>query len=551
MSPQRCVDVGAMPMQHPATESGAEGDVASGAEGDVASGAPPVEPVPLGEYHLAVNDLLAAIAKRASVLNWVSSTLRCSRKFTIAAVRRNVGALRFVHSAFKEDVSVMSAALSAWVRRRETRDAVLEAVPPGLWACKVFVMAAVRLDALLLGRASDELKSDQDAALAALRSSSIDASKRAAVLKIVPLVLWTHEAFVTAAVRVDGLLLRFASATLKADAGVVRAAMLHSSGALEFADRSFAANRDFVLAIATTPNTAPNNTRLRGRPLQHAASALQDDEELVLAAVRSCGAALEDASAALKANKGVVLLAVTQKGCALRHATPALQADAEVVTAAVASEGTALQYACCDLRESRDIVRVAVQKDGEAFRYTTSVLRADAAFVFEMCALSGAALRHATYDIRDDRGVVLAAVTQDGRALKFASPALQEDEAIVLAAVTQDGHALKFAHKTLRNTQAIVTAAVYSNGTALQFASDALRNNKAVALTAVRSKGWALRFVHHDLVADKDVVLAAVQQDGWAIGYAAVHLHKDPDIAAAVAMRPAEKPAWMMLLSLT
>jgi len=61
------------------------------------------------------------------------------------------------------------------------------------------------------------------------------------------------------------------------------------------------------------------------------------DKEVVLAAVRLWGLALEHADATLQADKGVVLAAVQNHGFALQYAATDLQADKEVVLAAVTS----------------------------------------------------------------------------------------------------------------------------------------------------------------------------------------------------------------------
>ena len=72
-----------------------------------------------------------------------------------------------------------------------------------------------------------------------------------------------------------------------------------------------------------------------GAALQFATEALQDDWEVVFAAVQQDGAALTFASKALRGNRSIVLAAVTQYGYAWLEASERLQADRGVALAAV------------------------------------------------------------------------------------------------------------------------------------------------------------------------------------------------------------------------
>ena len=62
---------------------------------------------------------------------------------------------------------------------------------------------------------------------------------------------------------------------------------------------------------------------------------LQNDKEIVLAAVTQCGDAWHHASRELQSEKEVALAAVTQDGRAINHASEELQSNKEVVQAAI------------------------------------------------------------------------------------------------------------------------------------------------------------------------------------------------------------------------
>ena len=83
---------------------------------------------------------------------------------------------------------------------------------------------------------------------------------------------------------------------------------------------------------------------------------MRADKEVVMTAVSNDGWALKYASDDFKADKEVVLAAVTQRGDALEHASDALKADKEVVIAAVSQKGYALKYASEKLQNDPDII---------------------------------------------------------------------------------------------------------------------------------------------------------------------------------------------------
>ena len=69
--------------------------------------------------------------------------------------------------------------------------------------------------------------------------------------------------------------------------------------------------------------------------MEYASEQLQNDEEVVLAAVTDCGVALQYASDKLQNDKAIVLAAVSQDGNAFDHASEDLQDDLEVVQTAI------------------------------------------------------------------------------------------------------------------------------------------------------------------------------------------------------------------------
>ena len=79
-------------------------------------------------------------------------------------------------------------------------------------------------------------------------------------------------------------------------------------------------------------------------------AALAPRPDVVHAAVRRDGLALEFAPVDLRADAATVRVAVAQNGDALRFAAPELRADKELVLLAVRSQGRALQHAAKPVR---------------------------------------------------------------------------------------------------------------------------------------------------------------------------------------------------------
>lgn len=210
------------------------------------------------------------------------------------------------------------------------------------------------------------------------------------------------------------------------------------------------------------------------------------DSQVVLAAVRQNGAALEYAAPQLQADADIVLDAVTNNGLALEHASPALQADAKIVLAALRQIGFK-------------------SRAQNVFDCVSSELWKNRAFVLSVAQEHEVGLRMASLALRDDRDLVLAIVKRRGLALQAASDNLKRDREVVLAAVRCVGSALRYAATALQADAEIVLEAVSQDGSALQHAADELR-------------------------ADKSVVLAAVKQAPVARHYATVSLQMHPEV---------------------
>ena len=85
---------------------------------------------------------------------------------------------------------------------------------------------------------------------------------------------------------------------------------------------------------------------------------LKVDKEVILAAVKQNGKALEYTDEKLKADKKIVLLVVKQNGRTLEYADEKLKANKEVVLAAVKQDVSALDYVDDSLKNDPDILAI-------------------------------------------------------------------------------------------------------------------------------------------------------------------------------------------------
>lgn len=228
------------------------------------------------------------------------------------------------------------------------------------------------------------------------------------------------------------------------DEALVLAAVRNAPMAIQYAnDRCRGEVMEIVLAAV----------RGDGHALQHVGFPLKWDEEVNIAAVTQQPFALRHSP--MKDNRNVVLAAVASNGLILQHAAPHYQNDDEVVRRAVETTPSALMYASWQKRSDRDIVLCATRKQSHALMYAnprffndldliqqSNIQLADAVLRVKK---NGMKLEAESAVYRSDYVVVYVAVEQNGLALQFASNILRAQPAITAAAVAQNREARKFA----------------------------------------------------------------------------------------------------------
>jgi lambda repressor-like predicted transcriptional regulator len=241
------------------------------------------------------------------------------------------------------------------------------------------------------------------------------------------------------------------------------------------------------------------------RMLFWAPDILKTDRGVVMAAVKRDGRSLVHSGRSH--DREIVMAAVKQHGASLYYASEELRADREIVMAAVTSynnQWQTLVRASEELRADREIVMAAVKRDGRSLAYASEELRADREVVMAAVRQHGISLESASEELRADREVVMAALMRNGDAMQFAS----------------DVDALYYASDELRADREFMMEAVGLHGMALAYASEPLKADRELVLRAVREWGEALEYASDELRADRHIIGWAVKQDRSAIEHA-------------------------------
>lgn len=176
--------------------------------------------------------------------------------------------------------------------------------------------------------------------------------------------------------------LRWADKSLQGDKNLVLSAVDKNWCAIQYASKDLQNDYDVVMtAIASQKQSSvlfienqrrpfsvvyeegpfgeeesyvPNGAYIQS-PLAYA-SKLRNDKEVVLAAVKKNGLALEYASTSLKNDSQVVLEAVKENGAALQFASKELRGDRKIVFEALKTYGDVAKFASPELKNDRNFI---------------------------------------------------------------------------------------------------------------------------------------------------------------------------------------------------
>lgn len=364
----------------------------------------------------------------------------------------------------------------------------------------------------------------------------------------------------------------FVPPKLRGDKEVVQAVLAKHPAVLEVMACELRDDNDIFAAVVDLAKRCPGSSGLPANFLQHFSMRIRSDRTLMLrlctlqAGVSSMG----HISSTLRNDKDFMMQvfhgcmdsfgsAKDHKGI-LRFASARLQDDKDLVLAAVRLAGLNLKYATPSLRRDRDVVIEAVKGDSTAFRFclpgeVKNELLRDRHYALEYILKTAPIGRHVFRSCLDhfpnDREVVLQAVSMMTIGQKWAWSLIPEDfrsdrafikEAIqknakvylklpeeyqkeleIALCVCQnddvDGNTILEATERcpalLSNHDAMLAVARCWWGDVLhetlQFSPIEIRSNKDIMMEAVANDFTALDLCSDDLQEDRDIVLAAVE----------------------------------------
>ncbi len=215
------------------------------------------------------------------------------------------------------------------------------------------------------------------------------------------------------------------------------------------------------------------------------------DREVILAAIsteyRNGVSSLKYASSDLQDNEEIVLAAIKVKGNAIQYASNRLKNDMGVILAALENNGGVLEYVGDRLRNDKEFVMLALEKDDNV-SYMSNELKADKGFVLSIINKFGLVWfligdmfkDFAESKLCDDKDVVLAAVRRVPEFFEYVSMRLRADKEVALVAVEKDGMVIQFADKQLMNDKEVALVAITNNPHAIYYVSTELQNDSYI-----------------------------------------------------------------------
>jgi hypothetical protein len=139
-----------------------------------------------------------------------------------------------------------------------------------------------------------------------------------------------------------------------------------------------------------------------------------------------------------------------------------LQNNREVVIAAIKVHAGDLKFASEELKNDKEIVKLAIDEYPACIMYASDEIKNDKDMILYCVSQNGFCLQYANDRLRNDKEVVIAAILNNGESIQYASSELKDDEEIVIMAVKSSQQALGYASDRLRNNKKVVLVALES-----------------------------------------------------------------------------------------
>lgn len=280
-----------------------------------------------------------------------------------------------------------------------------------------------------------------------------------------------------------------------------------------------------------------------GLQLRLAPPTMKADREVVLMAVSRNYKALEHAVEPLRKDVEVCLTALAQDKHAVDFVEQCMWSNREFVLAAVKRHWDNIMKVDDDLQD-KEIALVTLEHNALGFQFLSDELRADR----EICI---AGVRHSlkildfvepqdVTRLHHDAEFMRLAVLQDCRTVELAQGEAADDHQVSINAVKQDWRAWKLCPDDHKHDPAVVLAALQQDMCSLSIAFEEMPVDHETVLALV-SKNWGV-FPHlpKQHQQDVEICLSAAKADWKSVSYMPEEVRTNPEIGMAVVSQSGE-----------
>lgn len=225
---------------------------------------------------------------------------------------------------------------------------------------KEFVLKCLGLSKFLIEDAPEQFLDDKDCAIAAIKRKGLHA------FVVISDRLKNDKEVAIAAIDYQPICYDVISATLKNNKEIILFAMGKDPGLIQLIPKIYKDDKEVVLKCLSFKYV--NNEDETN--LQFVSERLQEDQEVVLTAIKNRGNNLQFAGKEFKKNKEMIVLAI-KNGGSLEHVGKKLRDDPEIVLLALKNSGSQLKYAGNAFKKDKDIVLMACQDNIENIQYAS------------------------------------------------------------------------------------------------------------------------------------------------------------------------------------
>lgn len=376
-------------------------------------------------------------------------------------------------------------------------------------------------------------------------------------------------------VRINGLLLKYASPEIQDNKEIIDIAIKQNPEAIEFATDKYKNDKDFI------KNLLHNNQSL----FRYASDNLRNDKAYVLDLLsqeyKSIGTLFKYVGDKLKEDREVVTTAVYRKGGNLKFSHEIFQDDEDIVSIAVNTNGYAIRYASPRLKDNKKIGMLAASRThGSSIEDLSDRLRNDKELILQALNFNDYAFVCASETLREDKDVVEFAMKKNPKLFKYVGHSYKNDLSFIVRQLQNidpdkseiyneiddeydadktidrnfifnnltkefkedlhkmtclasfDKDCVKYASSRLLDLENFGLVVVSHEGNNLQYLSPRLQNNKFIVMSAILNNPEALQYAPEIYKDDIEIIKLVVsnKSNKQAFKYASENMRNNKEL---------------------